>query len=126
MYGAAEQVVEAPGANVVTGQVTAPAFASVTTRLSIVTWLVFVTRNVYDVTAPTVIDAGPVLVSDSDSGVTDWCNVQVIAAPATSVMSSEPVNGASVGRLGCRPFASTQVIVVVYFVGLAVKPSVTV
>ena len=51
-------------------------------------------------TAPTVIVVGPVLVSDSDTGVTACASVQVIAAPATGTMSSEPVNGAPVGRSG--------------------------
>ncbi len=48
----AVHVVEAPGASVVTGQVTAPAVGSVTVRLVIVVVPVFLTRNDHAIVSP--------------------------------------------------------------------------
>ena len=48
----AVQVVDAPGASVVTGQVTAPAVGSVTARLVIVVVPVFSTRNDHAIVSP--------------------------------------------------------------------------
>ena len=55
----AVQVVDAPGANVVTGQVTAPAVGSVTARLVIVVVPVFLTRNDQAIVSPRSVLPSP-------------------------------------------------------------------
>ena len=75
----AVQVVDAPGASVVTGQVTAPAFGSVTTTVVIVVVPVFFTRNDQVIVSPR----------------------SVLPSPLTSVTAADLVS-CSAGRLRDR------------------------
>ena len=74
------QVVVAPGASELTGQLTVPTFGSVTPTLVSVTLPVFFTRNEYAIVAPTALPLGVPAVL-----------LSVIPGPGVTVVSTESV-----------------------------------